>query len=56
MENCITSLRMPRLFKDKVERIANEKLQSFSTYTRTALLEKLNRDTENQISKWSITK
>ena len=44
VQNIITSIRMPRSFRDKVQSIANEQMISFSDYTRIALLEKMKRD------------
>ena len=44
VQNCITSIRMPRSFRDKVQSIADEQMISFSDYTRIALLEKMKRD------------
>ena len=44
IDNCITSIRMPTHFRDKVLRVAKEQFLSFSDYTRLALLEKLKRE------------
>ena len=44
IDNCITSIRMPTHFRDKVLSVAREQFLSFSDYTRLALLEKLKRE------------
>lgn len=56
IQSCITSVRMPMDFRDKVEEIAQENFLSFSDFTRIALLEQVKLHQKNHDSKWSLSK